>query len=250
MALKTEKRTDMINFISLFILYFTQAMPYGFQSRYLPLIMRKQGQSITSLGLFKLLLIPWVCKFFIAAFFVDVYKTKRFWLLTSLVVLSAGSFLGVIFNDLFKLALLLFLLNWASATQDICVDWFAMNALRKEDLGIGNTIQVGAFKLGTLFSGGLLVYLMDYTSISQTFAILGTVYLISLFLLNLSFFNTEKTNTEIATSHDHENEIKKNMKLKERFNLLHKSPATYWICIFVLIYKLGKLCDKFKEFLN
>lgn len=237
MNIKTEYRKELVNFVSLFILYFIQAMPFGFQSRYLPLIMRKQGMSITSLGLYKLLLLPWACKFLIATFLVDVYKTKRFWLLTSLIALSIGSFLGIIFNDFTELPFLLLFLNMASATQDICVDWFSMNALKKEDLGIGNTIQVGGFKLGTLFSGGLLVYLMDYTTISQTFAILGSVYLISLFLLNLSLFNMEKENIEIMNNHDHENE--KQITLRKRIFLLHKSPATYWICLFVLIYKLG-----------
>jgi predicted MFS family arabinose efflux permease len=237
------KRENLVNFTSLFILYFIQAMPYGFQSRYLPLVMRKQGTSITSLGLFKLLLIPWICKFFIAAFLVDVYKTKRFWLLLSLIVLSLGSFLGMTCDshDFATLALILFLLNWASATQDICVDWFAMNTLEKEDLGIGNTIQVGGFKLGTLFSGGFLVFLMDYTTVSQTFALLGVIYLISLFLMNISFYKTETSDKKsppekASTGTDGSGQ---QLALKERIRLLHNSPGTYWICLFVLIYKLG-----------
>ena len=53
--------------LCLFVLYFIQALPYGFQSRYLPLIMRQlHNKSLTSLGLYKLLLLPWVCKFFIS----------------------------------------------------------------------------------------------------------------------------------------------------------------------------------------
>lgn len=228
-----------LNLMSLFVLYFIQAMPYGFQSRYLPLVMRKQGISITSLGFFKLLLIPWICKIFIATFLVDTYKTKRFWLLASLMLLSLGSFTGMLFEDFLSLAIILFVLNWASATQDICVDWFAMNALKKEDLGIGNTIQVGAFKLGTLFSGGLLVYLMDYITISQAFAILGSIYLISLFILNISFFKTESSEHQQVKNRE---DMQQNyLNFKERFLLMHNSPGTYWICAFVLIYKLGNL---------
>lgn len=241
------KNGNLVNFVSLFILYFIQAMPYGFQSRYLPLVMRKQGISITSLGFFKLLLVPWICKFFIAAFVVDVYKSKRFWLLVSLIVLSMGSFVGMLFEDFFKLACILFVLNWASATQDICVDWFAMNALDKEDLGIGNTIQVGAFKLGTLFSGGFLVFLMDYTTVSQTFAMLGIIYMISLLLLNVSFYKTESINTTGATSENsssNQGQDSSSLSLKERIYLIHQAPGTYWICFFVLIYKLGILSAK------
>lgn len=233
--LNSVNRIEYLNFLSLFILYFVQAMPFGFQSRYLPLIMRKQGKSLTSLGLFKMLLLPWVCKIFLAAFMVDVYKTKRFWLLSSMIVLTVGSFVGVIINDFYYLAMIIFILNWASATQDICVDWFAMNALKKENLGIGNTIQVSAFKLGTLFSGGLLVYLMDYLTVSATFTVLGCVYLCSLFLLNLSLYNKEADKSEKETADS-------NLTFKEKIVLLHKSPGTYWICVFVILYKLGMFC--------
>ena len=227
-------KSDFLNLFSLFILYFVQAMPYGFQSRYLPLVMRKQGASLTNLGFFKLLLVPWIFKVFIAAFIVDAYKTKRFWLLSSMLVLTMGSLLGTCIENFSYLAFLIFILNWASATQDICVDWFAMNTLKKEDLGIGNTIQVVAFKLGTLFSGGLLVYLMDFMNVSATFLILASVYLTSLLLLNLSFYNTENASQE-------ENEtLTPSLTLKQKVISLHKSPSTYWACCFVLIYKLGR----------
>ena len=38
------------------------------------------------------------------------------------------------------------------------------------------------------------------------------------------------------------NEIKEeeNMGITDRFSMIHNSPATYWICIFLIIYKLGE----------
>lgn len=136
MVLLTEK-IELFKLICLFLLYFVQALPYGFQSRYLPLLMRKQGISLTSLGLYKLLLIPWIGKFFISAFIVDVFKTKKFWLLFTMFMLSLLSFIGSLFDSFYQLAIVIFFLNVASATQDICVDWFAISSLRKEDLGLG-----------------------------------------------------------------------------------------------------------------
>ncbi len=41
---------EIIKLTCLFLLYFVQALPYGFQSRYLPILMRQQGVSLTSLG--------------------------------------------------------------------------------------------------------------------------------------------------------------------------------------------------------
>ncbi len=235
------KKSDYLNLFSLFNLYFIQAMPYGFQSRYLPLIMRKQGVSLTDLGFYKLLLLPWIFKVFIAAFVVDQYKTKRFWLLFSMAILIFGCTLGAIWNDFSYLPYIIFLLNWASALQDICVDWFAMNTLKKEDLGIGNTIQVIGFKVGTLFSGGLLVYSMDYLSISAVFFILSFIYLACLLLLQMSLYNTEHLG-------DDQNEnAKPLLSTKEKILMLHQSPYTYWICLFVLIYKLGMNLVRLKK---
>ena len=245
-----QKRT-IVHFATLFLLYFVQAMPYGFQSRYLPLQMRKQGVSLTSLGLYKLLLVPWICKFFVAAFVVDSFKTKKYWLYFSLVALSAGSFVGSLFeNDFNKLALVIFLLNWACVVQDICVDWFAMNLLDEENLGLGNTIQVGSFKLGTLFSGGLLVYLLDYLTIANTFIIIGSVYFLTYLLLRFSYNlvlkkkKDEQQNCSTAKANENDNDDGDNEKMpqlniREKLRLLHRSPATYWTCAFVLIYKLG-----------
>ena len=251
---------NILKCIVLFLLYFVQAMPYGFQSRYLPLQMRQQGVSITSLGLFKLLLIPWILKFFVASCLVDVYKTKKYWLLMTLltlglVSLATSGLVRFYFSDqvvatssqhpeinmnfYYLIAIILFMLNMASSTQDICVDWLAMNILNHEDLGLGNTIQVGGFKLGTLFSGGLLVYLMDYISLDKTFLVFAIIYLATfLFLLQItskSFFrnNYETPKKEGSVSN-------KEISFTQRMHLLHKSPHTYWICIFVLIYKLGR----------
>ena len=104
-------KSEFLNLFSLFNLYFIQAMPYGFQSRYLPLIMRKQGVSLTDLGFYKLLLLPWIFKVFIAAFIVDQYKTKRFWLLFSMAILIFGCTLGAIWNDFSYLPYIIFLLK-------------------------------------------------------------------------------------------------------------------------------------------
>ena len=148
MLSSVNRNNKILKSSCLFMLYFVKAIQLGFQSRYLPLIMRKSGISLTSLSFYRLLRLQSIFKFPISALIIDVYKTKRFWLLASMLMLSFGSFLGVMLNDFGTLTIVLFFLNCASACQDICVDWFAINALKKEDLGIGNTIQVAAFKLG------------------------------------------------------------------------------------------------------
>jgi MFS transporter, PAT family, beta-lactamase induction signal transducer AmpG len=235
--MKSESKSNVV-FLLLFLLYFIQSMPYGIQSRYLPLIMRSEGVSLSSLGFYKLLLLPWIVKFALAILLVDKYKTKYHWLILTLILLTFGSFCAAFFTNFAHLAFILFILNWASAVQDICVDWFAMNSLKEEDLGLGNTIQVSAFKLGTLFSGGLLVFLMDYISITTTFTILGSIYLISLIiLLKVTMFHQIEVNNkqqQTTTTTFQEGHIFSTIKS------LIKSKGTLWISLYVLIYKLGE----------
>jgi MFS transporter, PAT family, beta-lactamase induction signal transducer AmpG len=186
-------------------------------------------------------LLPWIFKFFISAFIVDAFKTKKFWLLFTMFMLLFLSFLAIFFESFYSIAIIIFMLNLASATQDICVDWFAISNLKQEDLGLGNTIQVAGFKIGTLFSGGLLVYFMNYlSSISMAFFLMGTIYFICFILLYLLLLNSQINNSSSSSSSSEEIDTTKSLSFKERIILLHKSPGTYWCCIFVLIYKLGE----------
>ena len=43
-------------------LYFLQGMPYGIQVKFLPILLRANGVSLTNISLFKLLFLPWVFK--------------------------------------------------------------------------------------------------------------------------------------------------------------------------------------------
>ena len=72
-------------------------------------------------------------------------RSKKWWLMTSLTILCLTCLLATItsLQMMFSLVCLLFLLNLGSAGQDICVDSLALEALETDELGIGNTIQVG-----------------------------------------------------------------------------------------------------------
>lgn len=224
----------IINLFALFILYFVQGIPFGFQSRYLPLILRLNGISLSELGFMKLLLIPWILKIFLSKYLIEKYLTKKFWLLICLFLLSVWSFLASLFyTNLILLGFIMFCLNLFSVAQDICVDWFAINLLDKNSLGLANTIQVAAFKLGTLFSGGLLVYLIDYIQIQHAFQLISLIYLIC--LLSLVKFSL------LVVPNKEDNEGEENVLNRDySFKDLFKVPNTHWLCLFLIVYKLGE----------
>ena len=86
---KGHMSTKFLRLATLALLYFVQGAPYGFQTACLPLILREAGLSFTSLGLMKLLFVPWVRKkwltfsllseffFCLVHFFLDLQTSVR-----------------------------------------------------------------------------------------------------------------------------------------------------------------------------
>ena len=142
------------------------------------------------------LYLPWVIKPFWSPF-VDLVKTKRWWLLLTQLILGAG-LAGVVLTlnttNFFKWSLaIMWLLAFSSATHDISIDGFYMLGLDEGEqslfVGIRNTayriamiagqggllIMVGQFErlfgstvrawsLGFLVAGGLMILLWLYHS--------------------------------------------------------------------------------------
>ena len=133
--------------------------------------------SLTRLGIFKVLLIPWALKVLWAPL-VDRYATKRLWLLASLAALALTCLCSALItpDQLMALCLVVFCLNLFASTQDIAVDGIAIQILTPQELGAGNTVQVVGYKVGALLGGGLLVWLIEYTGWSGLFTILAAFY--------------------------------------------------------------------------
>ncbi|MFA5940221.1 MAG: MFS transporter [Sinimarinibacterium sp.] len=141
-------------------LYLAQGLPYGFFTQALPVLLREQGLSLKAIGATSLLYLPWALKFLWAPL-VDRHGTRRAWLLP-LQVVSVLAAVALSFVDLASglwvmlAALLLF--NLLSATQDIATDGLAVNLLGPRERGLGNGIQVGAYRVGMILGGGSLLW--------------------------------------------------------------------------------------------
>jgi MFS family permease len=146
-------------------LYAAQGLPYGFFSLALPVLLRDAGWSLTAIGFLHLLGLPWGIKFLWAPL-LDQKGSRRSWLLffqfaacamallLSQLNLEAGSL--VLFG-----AILVF--NLIAASQDIVTDGLAVRLLGAQERGLANAIQVGAFRLGMILGGGLLLWLFAQT---------------------------------------------------------------------------------------
>jgi MFS family permease len=157
----------------LIALYFAQGLPFGFFTIVVPAMLRQSGQSLKTIALASLLLtLPWLLKFLWAPF-IDHRGTRRSWLLTlqlsGLVVAATITQLQLEGNYVLLFAAA-FVFNMIAATQDIATDGLAVRMLDARELGIANGIQVGAYRVGMMFGGGLLLKVLTLTHWSFAFA--------------------------------------------------------------------------------
>lgn len=141
-------------------LYAAQGLPFGFFSLALPVLMRDAGWSLTAIGFLQFLALPWGIKFLWAPA-LDHHGTRRGWLLF---FQCAACFMamGLAILDLnassTALFVAVFLFNLIAASQDVVTDGLAVRLLDDQQRGLANAIQVGAYRLGMILGGGLLLW--------------------------------------------------------------------------------------------
>jgi MFS family permease len=164
----------------LIALYFAQGLPFGFFTIVVPVMLRQTQQSLTTIGVVGIVLtLPWLLKFLWAPF-IDRRGTRRGWLLTlQLSGLAVAALISQLhFEGNYKLLFAAaFVFNMIAATQDIATDGLAVRMLDARELGIANGIQVGAYRVGMMFGGGLLITLLTRTDWS--FAFVGMAALLA-----------------------------------------------------------------------
>jgi MFS family permease len=219
-------------------LYFVQGMPYGFQATALPIYLRTHGVSVGAIGFVGLLSLPWMLKALWAPL-VDRYGSgrlgrRRSWILplqASLAAICALAAFVPVQGALLGLLGLIFLMNLFAATQDIAVDGFAVDSLRPEELGLGNTAQVVGYKLGMLTGGGLLVWASQYIGWQGLFLSMSVLCLL---VFTVMLFAREPAPKERSAERQSWHEVL--AKLKEAMLL----PGTMWMLLFIGTYKLGE----------
>ncbi|MEU4811411.1 MFS transporter [Nocardia fluminea] len=142
-------------------LYFAQGLPFGFFTQALPVVLRESGYSLVAISASGVLFLPWALKFLWAPY-VDRYGTRRTWLLV-LQLLAAAVAMVLACLDLSSSLRWLFVgivvVNLLSATQDVATDGLAVRLLGSRERGLGNGIQVGAYRVGMIVGGGALLWL-------------------------------------------------------------------------------------------
>jgi MFS family permease len=153
-------------------LYLAQGLPYGFFTQALPVLLRDAGLSLKAISATSLLFLPWALKFLWAPL-VDHWGTRRQWLLPlqSAAVVGALLLTQVDLERGFAAVLAAaFLFNLVAACQDVATDGLAVRILEPRERGLANGIQVGAYRIGMILGGGLLLWVFARTGWATMFA--------------------------------------------------------------------------------
>lgn len=147
-------------------LYFAEGLPYIAVMSVAVIMFKRFGMSNTDIAFYtSSLYLPWTIKFFWSPF-VDIIKTKRWWIITTQLLIGAG-FGGIALSlptsHWFQISMAFFwILAFSSATHDISADGFYMIGLDDRQqaffVGIRNTF----YRLAMITGQGLLVIFAGY----------------------------------------------------------------------------------------
>jgi len=166
---------------------FSSGMPLYVLFQLVPAWLRDGGVSLTEIGLFALVGIPYTWKFLWAPF-MDRYAPpflgrRRSWMLISQIALFFSIGLLGFFEPARStgmIAGIAVLVAFFSASQDIVLDAYRRQILPDEELGLGNAIHVQAYRISSLVPGSLALILADIMPWNSVFWITASFMLVGI----------------------------------------------------------------------
>ena len=170
---------------SVTLLSFASGLPLGLVWYAIPAWMARLGVDIRVVGLFTLAQAPWSFKLLwspsMDRYPVPFLGRKRGWILVGQVGLFAlGLWLAGVSHHpeaVWVIGALALGIAFASATQDIATDAYAVEVLRREELGIATGWRTAFYRLAMLVSGGAAITVAASTSWALVNLLLALVYL-------------------------------------------------------------------------
>jgi PAT family beta-lactamase induction signal transducer AmpG len=218
------------------IMGFSCGLPLLLTLDVLKVWMKEEGIDLTVIGLINLAQIPYTWKFLWAPL-MDRYTMpflgrRRGWILIAQLAL-VGSITGLGFsnpaNHFWMMVIMAMLVALFSATQDIVVDAYRREDLSDKELGLGSSLYIFGYRLGTMLAAGGGLIMADHVPWSMVYMVMGLFMFIGVIITILSpepVIGIEKPRT-----------------LKDAvinpFVEYFKRGGALWILAFVILYKIG-----------
>lgn len=221
-------------------LYFAEGLPYVLVMTVSVVMYKNLGLNNTDIAFYtSWLYLPWVIKPLWSPF-VDLLKTKRWWVIAMQFLIGAGMAgiaLTLPMDRFFQLSLAFFwLMAFSSATHDIAADGFYMIALSEKDQSLFVGIRSVFYKVATIFGQGLLVFvaglLIDRTNATYAWQIIFFVTAAIFFIVALWHkFVLPKPATDAQKSIQ---------KFGDLFKTFFTKKGIWLSLAFILLYRLGE----------
>jgi PAT family beta-lactamase induction signal transducer AmpG len=171
--------------LSVVLLSFSSGLPLGLVWLAIPAWMARAGVDIRVIGLFTVAQAPWSFKLLwspsMDRFPPPLLGRKRGWILVGQVALfGLGLWLAGVSRHpeaVWVIGALALAIAFASATQDIAIDAYAVEVLRREELGFASGARTAFYRAAMLVAGGVSITLAAETSWVFVNVLLALLYL-------------------------------------------------------------------------
>lgn len=147
-----------------------------------------KGFDLKTIGFFSLVSIPYTLKPFFAPiidscsvpFLTRIFGQRKSWIILSqlfLVVFIALLGIAGIAANITYIAVFALLVAFASASQDIVIDGYRIELIKKEDQGLAASFYVYGYRIGMLISGALALVLAELLSWDAVYFIMAAFML-------------------------------------------------------------------------
>ena len=218
---------------------FSSGLPLFVLYQLVPGWLRDQGVSLAEIGLFSLIGVPYVWKFLWSPL-LDRYSLgrlgrRRSWMLATqvLLLISIAAF-GMVnpIENIWSVAYLATAVAFFSASQDIVLDAYRRELLPDNELGLGNSIHVQAYRFSGLVPGSLAFILADHISWQSVFIIVASFMVLGI-LLTLFI-------KELETEHNAPKSLRDAIVLPFKdFIQSNGLKSAAFTLVFLVLYKLG-----------
>jgi PAT family beta-lactamase induction signal transducer AmpG len=168
----------------MFLLAFSSGLPLALSTSTLQAWMASVDIDIKTIGLFTLVQIPYVLKFFWAPlmdrYSLPGFDRRRSWiffsqcLLVVVIVLMAFSDPG---ESIHLMGILALAIAFLSASQDIAFDAYRADMLTEKERGMGAGISVTAYRIALIVSGAGVLIMADHIGWRPAFLIISLLFL-------------------------------------------------------------------------
>lgn len=218
---------------------FSSGLPLYLLLQLLPAWLRSEGLNLKTIAAFAFMQLPYTWKFLWAPLMdrytlLERFGRRRSWILATQITLF-GAIIALGASDptleIGTVALFAALVALFSASQDIVIDAYRREILSDDELGLGNSIHVNAYRIAGLVPGSLALILADHLPWSQVFFIVALFMLpgIGFTLWSQEPASVGKPKTLLGSV------IEPFKEFIQRSGWQH----AFWVLLFILLYKLG-----------